>query len=66
MSIGDDIKKYRLEKGWSQRYLAELVGITRASLCRYESSAEPKFFTAECLLNALGYEVIVRKMEDDG
>ena len=37
MSIGENIKKYRKEKGLTQVELAELVGVSKSTLLKYEN-----------------------------
>lgn len=36
MSVGDNIRRVRLERGMTQAYLAEKAGITQAMLCQIE------------------------------
>lgn len=36
MSVGDNIRRARLERGMTQAYLAEKAGITQAMLCQIE------------------------------
>lgn len=35
---GDRVKKLRLAKGWTQEYLAELVGVNQRMIPRYEKT----------------------------
>lgn len=37
MTIGEGIRKARMEKGWLQKDLAEKAGILEVSVCHYES-----------------------------
>lgn len=39
MSIGQNIKKYRKEKGYTQRELADLVGVSVQSISKWETDA---------------------------
>lgn len=45
MSFGEDVRKARMERGWSQQKLAEAVGTTQASINRLEQgqSERPRF-----------------------
>lgn len=36
--LGQNIRKYRLEKGWSQKQLSDAVDIDRADISKYENS----------------------------
>jgi len=43
MDVGNQIKKLRRERHWTQAQLAELVGIDKRNICRYEKGhAEPR------------------------
>ena len=37
MTLGDKIKRLRQERGWDQKELADRVGITNATISRYET-----------------------------
>lgn len=37
--LGQNIKFLRLNKGWGQEYLAELLGVAKAQVSRYESGS---------------------------
>jgi transcriptional regulator with XRE-family HTH domain len=53
-NIGDRIKSLRLQKGWSQAYLAEKSNIDSRNLSRLETGkAKPKLSTIISLSNAL-------------
>lgn len=55
MTVGERIKKIRLEKGLTQKQLAEKCGIDSANLRKYESGRQnPKIETVEKIANALG------------
>ncbi|MEY8331255.1 helix-turn-helix transcriptional regulator [Lachnospiraceae bacterium 48-33] len=52
--IGEKIKKYRKEKGLTQKKLGELCGINEANIRKYElGKANPKIETIEKIANAL-------------
>lgn len=38
--LGQNIRKYRLEKGWSQKQLSDAVDIDRADISKYENGTE--------------------------
>lgn len=38
MSIGENIKKYRVEKGLTQQELADIIGVQRAAISKYEKN----------------------------
>ena len=37
MSIGQNIKKYRKEKGYTQRELADLIGVSVQAISKWET-----------------------------
>lgn len=54
MTIGERIKKLRLEKGLTQQQLSEKCGIDSANLRKYELGKQnPKFETIERIAKAL-------------
>ena len=42
MSIGQNIKKYRKEKGYTQRELADLIGVSVQSVSKWETGVSHK------------------------
>ncbi|RHO04484.1 XRE family transcriptional regulator [Clostridium sp. AM22-11AC] len=38
--LGQNIRKYRLEKGWSQKQLSDAVDIDRADISKYENGTK--------------------------
>ena len=55
MTIGERIKKIRLEKGMTQKEVAEKCGLFDSAIRRYESGRQnPKIETVEKIANALG------------
>lgn len=57
-NIGENIKKIRKEKGYSQKQLAEKLGTTPQNLAQYENGKRlPKLETLEKIANALDCEV---------
>ena len=64
--IGKTIQTIRRQKRISQQQLAEMTGVVQASICAWERGKnEPKFFTAECLLEALGYKILIVPRSED-
>ena len=54
MTIGDNIKRYRLAAGMSQGRLAELIGKTRPSVSLYESGKTvPPVYVIEKIADVL-------------
>lgn len=54
----------RIKEGISRREFKRIVGVSSSTLCEYESnSREPKWSRALKLLDALGYEIVIRKKE---
>lgn len=59
--IGDNIKKLRKAKGWSQEDLANKIldengkAISRVTITRYENGRDPSIETLQKIADALGY-----------
>lgn len=50
----DGIRKFRCRRGLRQRELAEMVGVTRLTIARYESGArKPDVYTLKRIAEAL-------------
>lgn len=47
--LGQNIRKYRLEKGWSQKQLSDAVDIDRADISKYENGMPP--YGGRCLIS---------------
>ena len=59
MSAAEHLKRLRAQRGWSQRDLADRVGIAQPVLSRYESGiSEPRFSTLLSILEVGDYELI--------
>jgi len=58
-TFGSRLKEKRLEKGWSQYYLAARAGCTNSTISYLESHPEqkPKLVTVEGLATALGWPI---------
>lgn len=57
MSIGENIKKYRKELGYTQAELAEEIRVTEATICRWEKGQrEPKISNAARLIDILNID----------
>lgn len=64
MDIGKSIKKYRLEKGLSQKELAELIGCAEITIRQYESGKrQPRLDVLNRIAGAL--EMGVRRLYPD-
>ena len=58
MSVGENIKRIRKEKGLTQKQLGELCGLADSAIRRYENGgANPKIETKKKIANALGVSV---------
>lgn len=55
MLVGDNIKRFRKERGITQKKLGELCGIAEPNIRKYESGKQnPKLETIEKIASALG------------
>ena len=55
MTIGERIKKIRLEKGMTQKEVAEKCGLFDSTIRKYESGRQnPKIETGEKIASAVG------------
>ena len=60
--VGELILKYRKEAGLSQNALDSAVGTQPHAISQYEHKGIcPKVYMFEDILNACGYEIIIRK-----
>lgn len=58
LTIGARIYDLRTERGWTQRQLADLAGLTDAALCRYERGTQsPRWDSVVLLARAFGMTV---------
>ena len=54
-AIGDNIARYLVRKGWTQRRLAEEIGITEVTLSRYMSGTrQPTVYSLLRMSRVLG------------
>ena len=54
------------ELKWTQVDLAEYSGVSKATICQMlGGKTMPHFATLEDLMNAIGYEIIVQKKEEN-
>ena len=62
MAVGENIRKFRKEKGLTQKRLGQLCGIDEANIRKYElGKANPKIETVSKISSALGvttYEIL--------
>ena len=61
--LGQNIRKYRLEKGWSQKQLSDAVDIDRADISKYENGTkgEMGFKTLKKFAAALEDDLLAEK-----
>lgn len=59
MNLGENIKKARIKKGYSQAELAEKIGVSQAAIYYWENGKrEPNFETIHKIANALDVSYI--------
>lgn len=62
--IGEKIKAIRKSKGWTQQKLAEKAGLNPNIVSYIENNQHvPRYEYIEYLLEAMGYELVVRKKQ---
>lgn len=60
MTIGENIKKFRLEKGWTQEQFGKLLNISQAMVAQYENNKRnPKLETIQKISTALDVPVYI-------
>lgn len=58
MNIGENIKKYRKQKGLTQVELADMCGLSRNAICKYEKNErEPNFKIVELICSSLDISI---------
>ena len=58
MTVGENIRKLRKERGMTQKQLGEMCGIKEANIRKYElDKANPKIETIERIAQALGVPI---------
>lgn len=58
MAVGENIRKARLEKGMTQKQVADACGMADSAIRKYESGqVTPKYNTLQRIAHALGYSV---------
>ena len=60
--LSDFIKNKRKELGMSQRDLAKASDISKAYVCVLEQGGNPSWNTIVKVLQALGFEVLIKKL----
>lgn len=61
-NVPDVIRSLRKEAGLSQERLAERIGASRSQICVYEKrNICPSVYRFEDIVEACGYELIIRK-----
>ena len=62
MTTGDLMRSARTRAGLSQEQLAELLGMPRSSIARWETdTVEPGFSTLRRVLQACGFDLVDRR-----
>lgn len=56
MNVGENIKKIRKEKGFTQKQLGEKLGISQAAIGQFENSSNLKMDTIKRIADALDVE----------
>lgn len=60
--LADDLRRMRIEAGYSQREVAEELGLTRSTITKYEQDINtPNLRTLKALLNLYGYHIYFGK-----
>lgn len=60
VTVGENIKKIRKQKGLTQKRLGELCGINEVQIRRYEiGKANPKIETVDKIASALGVKLVL-------
>ena len=66
MHIGTKLRLIRRRDRITQQELAERSGIPCGTICGYECGKhEPTYFAVECLLNAMGYRLVIARDKRD-
>ena len=59
MTVGENIKRIRKDKGLTQKKLGELCGMNEANIRKYElGKANPKIETVDKIASALGVKIV--------
>ena len=63
--IGPRIREIRKERGLTLAQLSELAGIDISTIWGYEVERHtPNMYTVELILDALGYDVVLKKRDE--
>jgi len=57
MNVGEKIRKYRKERGLTQKQLADILGVSEGMISQYEAKKELKFKTIQKIAKALEVSV---------
>ncbi|MDD2899185.1 MAG: helix-turn-helix transcriptional regulator [Desulfuromonadaceae bacterium] len=55
ITVGDHIRKKRMDLGLLQREVAEIIGVTVSSIYNWEHGVEPELLYNPSIINFLGY-----------
>jgi transcriptional regulator with XRE-family HTH domain len=65
MSLGKEIKKARIDKGWQQKDLQEVTGLSQKYLSQVElDKVDPRFRVVKRIARALGVSLDMLAKED--
>ena len=60
--LADDLRRMRMDAGYSQREVADELGLTRSTITKYEQDINtPNLRTLKALLNLYGYHIYFGK-----
>ena len=66
MSLGKEIKKSRIDKGWQQKNLQEATGLSQKYLSQIElDKVDPRFSIVKRIAHALGVSIDILAKEDE-
>jgi transcriptional regulator with XRE-family HTH domain len=66
MSLGKEIKKARIDKGWQQKDLQEVTGLSQKYLSQVElDKVDPRFSVVKRIARALGVSLDTLAKEDE-
>ena len=66
MSLGKEIKKARIDKGWQQKHLQEATGLSQKYLSQVElDKVAPRFSVVKRIARALGVSLDTLAKEDE-
>ncbi len=65
--VGSNIKRLRVERGWSQTELGKRIGVGLKTIARYEKATSgPSFHNLDCLAEVFGVSIGELFEQNDG